>query len=143
LIVLFSRVLRGLGGSLRKIGAFVILVGLIAVISLVVAVPLWYFSSNFALGYSIFVIGLLAAGLLFTLVSRLVRLGREPDALRKYVNRRILPILKTAAVILATVGAIYGIALLVSRGHTAVAIVTSVFWVLLLGLLKYARRGKS
>jgi dipeptide/tripeptide permease len=139
---MFARVLRGLGRSLQKIGAFAVLIGVIAIASVIVAIPLWYFSSNFAAGYTIFVIALLAAALLYTLLSRFVRLSREPEALRLYLNRKILPILKTVAVVVASVAVIYGIALLVSRGHTVLSILTAVFWILLLGFLKYARRGK-
>jgi len=142
LIVMLARVLKGLGRSLQKMGAFVVLVGVIAVVSVIVAIPLWYFSSNFAAGYTIFVIALLAAALLYAITSKFVRLGREPEALRLYLNRKILPILKTVAVIVASVAAIYAIALLISRGHTAAAIGTAVLWILLLGFLRYASRGK-
>ena len=142
LIVMLARVLKGLGRSLQKIGAFVVLVGVIAVVSVIVAIPLWYFSSNFAAGYTIFVIALLAAALLYAITSKFVRLGREPEALRLYLNRKILPILKTVAVIVASVAVIYAIALLISRGHMVASILTAVFWILLLGFLKYAGRGK-
>jgi ethanolamine transporter EutH len=142
LIVMFARVLKGLGRSFRKIGAFVLLLGVIAIVSVIVAIPLWYFSSNFAAGYTIFVIILLSAALLYALISRLVRLGSVPGALRLYLNRRILPILKTVAAVVASVAVIYAITLLVSRGYTVVSIATAVLWILLLGFLRYARRGK-
>jgi hypothetical protein len=140
---MFARVLRGLGRSFQKIGSFVVLLGVISIASVIIAVPLWYFSSSHAAGYTIFVIALLAAALLYVLISRLVRLGRDPEALRLYFNRRILPILKTAAVILASVAVVYGIALLVSRGYTVLSIAAAVLWILLLGFIKYARRGKT
>jgi ethanolamine transporter EutH len=142
LIVMFARVLKGLGRSFRKIGAFVLLLGVIAIVSVIVAIPLWYFSSNFAAGYTIFVIILLSAALLYALISRLVRLGSVPGALRLYLNRRILPILKTVAAVVASVAVIYAITLLVSRGYTVVSIAAAVLWILLLGFLRYARRGK-
>ena len=139
---MLARVLKGLGRSFRKIGAFALLIGIIAIVSLIVAIPLWYFSSNFAAGYTIFVISLLAAALLYALISRFVRLSREPEALRLYLNRKILPIFKTVAVVAASMAVIYVIALLVSRGHAVLSILTAVLWILLLGFLKYARRGK-
>jgi hypothetical protein len=139
---MLARVLKGLARSFQKIGAFVVLLAVIALVAVVIAIPLWYFSSNFAGGYTIFVIALLAAALLSALISRFIRLGREPEALRMYLNRKILPILKTAAVVVASVAVIYAIALLISRGHTVLAILTAVMWILLLGFLKYARRGK-
>ncbi len=140
--LMLVRVLRGLGRSFQKIGAFIVLVGVIAIVSVTVAIPLWYFSSNFAAGYTIFVIALLAAALLYALINRFIRLSREPEALRFYLNRKILPILKTGAVVVASVAVIYTIALLISRGHTVLSILTAVLWILLLGFLKYARRGK-
>ena len=139
---MLARVLKGLARSFQKIGAFVVLLAVIALVAVVIAIPLWYFSSNFAGGYTIFVIALLAAALLSALISRFIRLASVPEALRMYLNRKILPILKTAAVVAASVAVIYAIALLISRGHTVLAILTAVMWILLLGFLKYARRGK-
>lgn len=139
---MFARVLRGLGRSARKIGSFLVLLGVISIVSAIVAIPLWYFSSNHAAGYTIFVVALLAAALLYVLISRLARLGGEPETLRLYFMRKILPILKTVAVIVASIAVVYGIALLVSRGRTVLAIVTAILWILLLGFLKYARQGK-
>ena len=139
---MLARVLKGLARSFQKIGAFVVLLAVIALVAVVIAIPLWYFSSNFAGVYTIFVISLLAAALLSALISRFIRLGSVPEALRMYLNRKILPILKTAAVVAASVAVIYAIALLISRGHTVLAILTAVMWILLLGFLKYARRGK-
>ena len=138
---MLARVLRGLGRSFQRIGSFLVLLGAIAVVSAIVAIPLWYFSGNHAQGYTIFVVALLAAVLLYALIRRLIRLGKDPEALRSYFNRKILPILKTAAVIAASAAVVYGIALLVSRGYTVAAIFTAILWILLLGFLKYARRG--
>jgi hypothetical protein len=140
---MFARVLRGLGRSFRKIGSFLVLLGAITVVSGIVAIPLWYFSSNHAAGYTIFVVSLLAAALLYLLISRLVRLGRDPAALRTYFIRKILPILKTVAVIIASGAVVYGMALLVSRGYIILAIITAIVWIVLLGFLKYARKGKK
>ena len=139
---MLARVLKGLARSFQKIGAFVVLLAVIALVAVVIAIPLWYFSSNFAGGYTIFVIALLAAALLSALISRFIRLASVPEALRMYLNRKILPILKTVAVVVASVAVIYAIALLISRGRTVVSILMAVLWILLLGFLKYARRGK-
>jgi len=139
---MFARVLRGLGRSFRKIGSFLVLLVAISIMSGIVAIPLWYFSSNHAAGYTIFVVALLAAALLYVLISRLARLNSEPEALRSYFIRKILPILKTVAVIVASIAVVYGIALLFSRGYTVPAIITAILWILLLGFLKYARQGK-
>ena len=114
-----ARVLKGLGRSLQKIASFFALIGLILIIALAVAFPLWYFSSNFSREYTIFVLALIAAALLSALISRFVRLSRDPGALQMYVKRTIVPILKTVALVIASIGVIYGIAILVSRGQTA------------------------
>ena len=140
---MFARILRGLGRSFRKLGAFIGLLGAIAAVSLIIAIPLWYFSDNFSRGYTIFVIALLAAALLYALISRFVRLRREPEAIRLYLKQKILPILKTAAIVVLTVAVIYASALLVSRGYTILAILAAGCWILLLGFLKYARRDKG
>jgi hypothetical protein len=140
---MFARILRGLGRSFRKFGAFIALLGAIAAISLIIAIPLWYFSDNFARGYTIFVIALLAAALLYALISRFLRLRREPEAIRLYLKQKFLPILKTAAIVVLSAAVIYASALLVSRGYTILAILTAGCWILLLGFLKYARRDKG
>jgi len=139
---MFARMLEDLGRSIRRIGGFLALVVVIAAIALIVAVPLWYFSSNFAAGYTIFVFTLLAAGILALLIGRFVRLSREPGELRLYFSGRILPILKTAAVVVASVAVIYGIALLISREHLLPAVLSVVAWLLHKGFLKYGRRSK-
>jgi hypothetical protein len=142
LLETFARVFRGLALSIRKIGGVVALLGVIAAVSATIAIPFWYFSSNFARAYTIFVITLLASALLVALSSRLVRLSREPEGIRLYFKQKILPILKTAAVVTASAAVIYAIALIFSRGYTVLAIVAAVLWILLLGFLKYAWRGK-
>ncbi|MBN2551197.1 MAG: hypothetical protein JXB06_00445 [Spirochaetales bacterium] len=139
---MFARMLEDLGRSIRRIGGFLALVVVISAIALIVAVPLWYFSSNFAAGYTIFVFALLAAGILALLIGRFVRLSREPGELRLYFSGRILPILKTAAVVVASIAVIYGIAVLISREHLLPAVLSGVAWLLLLGFLKYGRRSK-
>jgi hypothetical protein len=70
-------------------------------------------------------------------------LSRNPGALRLYANKTILPILKKAAVVVASLGVIYGIVFLVSRGQAVLAILAAVVWILLLGFLQYGKRGKT
>jgi len=110
-----TRVIKGLGRSFQKVGIFLGLVASIALIGLILAVPLWYFSSKFAAGYTVFV----------------------------YANKTMLPILKKAAVVVASLGVIYGIVFLISRGLAVPAILAAVVWLLLLGFLKYGKRGKT
>jgi hypothetical protein len=125
------------------VGIFLGLVASIALIGLILAVPLWYFSSKFADGYTFFVLSLVAAGILALATSRIVGLSKNPGALRLYGNKTILPILKKAAVVVATLGVIYGIVFLISRGQALLAILAAVVWLLLLGFFKYGKRGKT
>ena len=139
----WTRVIKGLGRSLQKVGIVFGLVTSIALIGLILALPLWYFSSKFAAGYTVFVLSLVAAVLLALLISRIVGLSKNPGALRLYANKTILPILKKAAVVVASLGVIYGIVFLISRGQAVPAILAAVVWILLLGFLKYGKRGKT
>ena len=137
---ILPRVLRGLGRSFGKIGALLALIILIAAIALIVAIPRWYFSSTFAAGSTIFVFSLLAAVLIAALSRRVVALSRDPGALLVYLNRSVLPILLKIAVVIASVAVLYGIAILLSRGHILLSIISILLWVLLLGLFRYGRR---
>jgi hypothetical protein len=139
----WTRVIKGLGRSLQKVGVVLALVTSIALIGLILALPLWYFSSRFAAGYTVFVLSLVGAVVLALLISRIVGLSRNPGALRLYANKTILPILKKAAVVVASLGVIYGIVFLISRGQAVPAILAAVIWILLLGFLKYGKRGKT
>lgn len=139
----WTRVIKGLGRSLQKVGIALGIVASIALIGLIIALPLWYFSSKFAAGYTAFVLLLVAAGISALLISRIVGLSKNPGALRLYVNKAILPILKKAAVVVASLGLIYGIVFLISRGQAVPAILAAVAWILLLGFLKYGKRGKT
>jgi ethanolamine transporter EutH len=143
LIRTWARVFKGLGRSFQNVGIFLGLAASIALIGLILAVPLWYFSSKFATGYTVFVLSLVAAGLLALLVSRIIGLSKNPGALRIYANKTILPILKKVAVVVASLGVIYGIVFLASRGQAVLAILAAVVWLLLLGFLKYGKRGKT
>jgi len=143
LIRTWTRVIKGLGRSFQKTGIFLGLVAGIALIALILAVPLWYFSSKFAAGYTVFVLSLVAAGLLALLISRIVGLSKNPGALRLYANKTILPIFKKVAVVVVSLGVIYGIVFLISRGQAVPAILAAVVWLLLLGFLKYGKRGKT
>ena len=139
----WTRVIKGLGRSIQKVGIVLGLATSIALVGLILALPLWYFSSKFAAGYTVFVLSLIAGVLLALLISRVLGLSRNHGALRLYAIKTILPILKKAAVVVASLGVIYGIVFLISRGQAVLAIVAAVVWILLLGFLKYGKRGKT
>jgi hypothetical protein len=110
-----GRLLRRAGLALRPLALALVLLALIAALSLLVAFPLWYFSTRSRQAFTIAVGGLLAAGLVSLLVRALRRAGRRAGGFRELCRRRILPGLRTTALVLAALGAVYGIALLVAR----------------------------
>ena len=122
------------------------MVAAIAGLGIALALPLWYFSNNYRSAYSVFVLVLLAAMLIFLLIRRLIRLSRLAGGLGRYAKTAVLPILVKIAIILATGAVAYGILLLVSRGRPVVSILAALaalVWLLFLGFLKYGRRGKT
>jgi hypothetical protein len=132
-----------LGRLLKTLGIFMAVVAAIAGFGVVLAVPLWYFSTHFKKGYTIFVLALVGFVLLFFLVRRLALAGRAAGGFYLFVGKSLLPILKKAALVLITLAVVYGIVLLFSRGWLIVAVITILAWLLLLGFLKYGRKGKT
>jgi hypothetical protein len=132
-----------LGRLLKTLGIFLAVVAAIAGFGVVLAVPLWYFSTNFKKGYTIFVLALVGFVLLFLLARRLTLAGRAAGGFYLFVEKSLLPILKKAALVLITLAVVYGIVFFVSRGWLIVAVITILAWLLLLGFLKYGRKGKT
>jgi hypothetical protein len=91
------------------------LLALIAGLSFLVAFPLWYFSSRSRAAFTIVVGGLLSAGLLYLPVRGLRRASRRAGGFGALWRRRILPALRTTALVLGGLAAAYGIALLAAR----------------------------
>ncbi len=110
-----ERFLRRVGLGLRPLALAAALLGLIAALSLLVAFPLWYFSTRARQAFTIAVGGILAAGLVWLLVRAFRRAARRAGGTGELWRRRILPGLRTAALVLAGLGAAYGIALLIAR----------------------------
>ena len=110
-----ERFLRRAGLALRPLALALVLLALIAALSLLVALPLWYFSTRSRQAFTITVGGLLAAGLAYLLARALRGAARRAGGHRELWRRRILPGLRTAALVLAGLAAAYGIALLVAR----------------------------
>ncbi len=138
-----SRLVREFGGLVKRLGFFLGVVAAAGALGIALALPLWYFSNNYRTGYSVFVLILLAATLVFLLIRRLVRSSRLAGGLHRYVKHAVLPILVKTAAVLATGAVVYGILLLLSRGRPVVSILAALVWLLLLGFLKYGRRGKT
>ncbi len=107
--------LRRAGRALRGLAAALGLIALIAGLSFLVAFPLWYFSVHSRLGFTITVCALLVAGLAALIVFGLRRAARQAGGFRVLLARRILPGLRTAGVVIASLAALYIIALVAVR----------------------------
>jgi zinc transporter ZupT len=110
-----GRLLRRAGRALRPLGLALALLALIGGLSFLVAFPLWYFSSRSRPAFTMVVGGILAAGLVYLLVRALQRAARRAGGGRELWRQRMLPGLRTAALVLAGLGAAYGLALLAAR----------------------------
>ena len=102
-------------GGLQLLAKLAFISGLIAGLSFLVAFPLWYFSSRSRPAFTLIVGGLLAAGLLYLPVRGLRRASRRAGGFGVLWRGRILPALRTTALVLAGLAAAYGIALLAAR----------------------------
>jgi hypothetical protein len=109
------QVLRSAGRSLGRLALALGLLGLIGGLSLLVAFPLWYFCARWPRAFTAAIGGLLAAGLAYLLVRRLRRASLRAGGFRLWWRRRFLPGLRTAGLVLASLGAAYGIALAAAR----------------------------
>jgi hypothetical protein len=109
------RLLRSAGRGLRGLALALGLLGLIGGLSLLVALPLWWFCTRWPRAFTVASGGLLAAGLAWLLARRLQRASRAAGGLRPWWRRRFLPGLRTAGLVLASLGAVYGIALAAAR----------------------------
>jgi ethanolamine transporter EutH len=107
--------LRRAGLTLKRLALALGVLCLIGGLSFLVAFPLWYFSTRSPVGFTIAVGALLAAGLVYLVVSRLRRASRRAGGFRTLAERRLLPALRTTGLVLACLGAVYGIALLIAR----------------------------
>jgi ethanolamine transporter EutH len=109
------RLLHGLGRAFRGLGLALALAAAVALVSLLIVYPLWYFSSRFGRGYTVFVLSALAALVLFLIARRLQRQSRRYGGFRVLARRRILPALRVAGIVVGVLAGLYGIALLVAR----------------------------
>jgi ethanolamine transporter EutH len=111
-----SRRLRhGLFRALRGLGLALALGAAVALVSLLIVYPLWYFSSRFGRGYTVFVLAALAALILFLIARRLQRQSRRYGGFGALARHRILPALRVAGIVVGVLAGLYGIALLIAR----------------------------
>jgi ethanolamine transporter EutH len=83
--------------------------------SLLIVYPLWYFSSRFGHGYTLFVLAALAALILFLIARRLQGQSRRYGGFGALARRRILPALRVAGIVVGVLAGLYGIVLLIAR----------------------------
>lgn len=109
------RLLHGLARALRGLGLALALAGAVTLVSLLIVYPLWYFSSRFGRGYTVFVLSALAALVLFLIARRLQRQSRRYGGFGALARRRILPALRVAGIVVGVLVGLYGIVLLIAR----------------------------
>jgi hypothetical protein len=125
--------------ALRKIGYFFLLVAGSAGLGFVIAWPLWSFATGAREIYTITVLAILAAGIVFLIVRAIIRgraRPRDPGAPRRNALTVSLTVL---IVILACAGA-YAAAVLCARRMWILAVPSVLVWVGLLTLLAFLRR---
>ena len=110
------RLLRSAGRGLRGLALALGLLGLIGGLSLLVAFPLWWFCTRWPRAFTVASGGLLAAGCRLC-CSRAACSGPAAALAGSapWWRRRFLPGLRTAGLVLASLGAVYGIALAAAR----------------------------
>jgi len=111
-----SRRLRhGLARALSGIGLALALACAVILASLLIVYPLWYFSSRYGRGYTVFVLSALAALIIFLIARRLQRQSRRYGGFGALARRRILPALRVAGIVVGVLAGLYGIVLLIAR----------------------------
>jgi hypothetical protein len=124
---------------LRKVGVFVLLVAGSAGLGLLIAWPLWLFATSSRRIYSIVVLSLLFAGLVFLVVRGILRRRsrmRDPGQPR----RNALTFLITTLIVAVAITGAYAAAVLFSRRLWVLAVLTLLAWGGLLWFFGFLRR---
>jgi ethanolamine transporter EutH len=107
--------LHGLARALRGLGLALALAGAVALAALLIVYPLWYFSSRAGRLYTLFVLSVLAALIVYLIARRIKRRSRDYGGFGVLARQRILPALRTAGIVVAALAGVYGIVLLIAR----------------------------
>jgi len=123
-----------------RIGKGVILLSSViiatAVFVFVFVLPLWSFAHNAPEHFTMTMLLLLLAGLIWVIISRIRRGIQDFDGNRStYLTKRFLPRLQKLGIILGFIVAPYGIALLYVNFHPAYGGVSTAVYLLALGVL--------
>jgi hypothetical protein len=135
----FQRTVSSWLDALGKAGFFVLLVAGSAGLGLLIAWPLWLFATSSRLTYTIVVLSLMAAGLVFLIVRGILRRrGRMHDPGQPRKNALTL-LITTLIVVVGIIGG-YAAAVLFARRLWIFAFPAVVVWGGLLWLLGFLRR---
>ncbi len=135
-------VVRAWGDGARKVGFFVLLVAGSAAAGAAIALPLWYFATSARSAYTAFVLILAAAGILYLVMSAILRARKAPRDTaepRRSPLARLLAILQT----LVFLAGLYLCAVLLLHGIWLFAIPLLLVWLALVVLLGLARRAAN
>ena len=137
----FGRILKGWLSLLRRagllLGAAAAAAGLAALLSL----PLWAAATAAPAVYSLAVVGLFSAAVVFLVIRaalRAHRAPRNPASPRRNLGRVLL----STVVVLAFAAGLYGAAFLAARGLWAAAAPLLVLWLALAGWAAFGRQRK-
>lgn len=132
--------LRGYAGAAKKALGFAAALAAVAVSSLLISVPLWYFSSRHKEGYGLFALLVTAAAAVYPLGRKLLRAWREAGSFRRFAGRRLKPAARRAAGFLAAAAGLYGVVLLFVTGRTMAGVSAGALYALFFGFYLSARR---
>lgn len=110
----------------------------ICLIGFAVVFPLWYFSTNYSKGYTVFVLAVIAFFLLYTIIRGTTRLKEQHGNLLKVFTKGILPGFIKVLKALIGLFILYVIILLFSKGFLLIAVLFSIIYLAVIGYLKYA-----
>jgi hypothetical protein len=129
----------GIWRTLRRMLSALGVIAAIAVLGLVLSLPLWAFASYEPQAFTLVALTVLAVGLVFLLVRRVVRRAREAGGTLAWLKSRVNPALRGIGVTVAFLAAAYLVVLLLARGLIAVAVVAAAAAVLVGAYFRFAR----
>jgi hypothetical protein len=135
----------GLWRTIKRVLFSLAVVAGVALLGAVLALPLWAFSSYKPRGFTVFALVLLASGLAFLVVRRIVRRSRESGGFSFWLRRHVLPALRKILVAAGFVAAAYAVVVFLAGGRLVLGVLVAGASVLLGGYLRFARgrRGRQ
>lgn len=135
-------ILFGVWRTIKQVLLTLGILATIGVLGLVLALPLWAFSSFRPRIYTWFALVLLGAGVVFLLVRRVARRSRQDGGLSAWGRLRLLPALRRTGIVLAFIAAAYSAAVFLARGLIVLGVLLAGAVVILGGYLRFANRRK-